>query len=209
MTETIWLAKGSHPGCDDPERCLFEWYNHLDRGIHTGACPPGVSPVLHVYGMRLNDCLPDDKRQQLARWLPNGTSPLAGTAGDGKDQARGYIALDWIVRTYLPAWLDLVPGLATHARLLRAGAPVTCVDAARETGPVVAAARAAARAAAWAAAGGGAGPVGALAAWDAAEAAAGAAARDAAWDVLAPVTARLQNSAIALYGALIAGKWPA
>jgi hypothetical protein len=201
MIETIWLAKGSHPDaadCGDPQRCLFEWYNHLDRGMHTDTCPPGVSPVLHVYGMRLNDCLPDDKRQQLAWLLPNGASPLAGTAGDGKDETRGYIALDWIVRTYLPAWLDLMPELATHARLLRAGAPVTCMDAARETGPVVDAARAAAgdaaraaawaaardaaRAAAWAAAGDAAGAAAGDAARDAARAAAGAAAWAAAWD---------------------------
>ena len=100
----ITLAKGDHDGdCDNPERCLFEWYNWLTRQQHTDSCPPGVSPVLYAYGVRLNDCLPDDRRQELRRFLPNGDDRLAGTAGDGKDETRSLIALDWLIRTYLPA----------------------------------------------------------------------------------------------------------
>ena len=100
----ITLAKGDHDGdCDNPERCLFEWYNWLTRQQHTDSCPPGVSPVLCAYGVRLNDCLPDDRRQELRRFLPNGDDRLAGTAGDGKDETRSLIALDWLIRTYLPA----------------------------------------------------------------------------------------------------------
>jgi hypothetical protein len=197
---TITLAKGGHDGEDScggsPQRCLFEWYNWLTRDEHTDACPPGVSRVLHSFGIALNDLLPDDRRQELVRYLPNGTSPLAGT-DDGRDEARGYLALDWLIRTYTPAWLDL-GGLMADAGALRSLQPVTDMVTAEAAGPEVRAARDrayAAGAAAWAAA--------RDAAWDAAWAAAGAAARDAAGDLLAPTVAELQTSAIALYDRMI------
>ena len=173
---TITLAKGQHETCEDG-MCLFEAYNQITRREQTDACPPGVSPVLHIYGMRLNDVLPDDRRQELKRYLPNGTDVLAGTAGDGLDGVRAWMALDWLIRVYAPAWLDLA-GLAGEASALRNLAPVTdsaTAEAARLAGAAAGdAARAAAWAAAWAAA--------RDAAWAAAWAAAGAAARDAAWD---------------------------
>jgi len=177
---TITLAKGGHDGEDScggsPQRCLFEWYNWLTRDEHTDACPPGVSRVLHSFGIALNDLLPDDRRQELVRYLPNGTSPLAGT-DDGRDEARGYLALDWLIRTYLPTWLALVPALAEHAAAA-AGLPVIAgLETAEFAGPVVRAAGDAARAAA----GDAAGATAWAAAWDAAWAAARAAARDAAW----------------------------
>ena len=211
--DTITLAKGSHEDqdtCDNPERCLFEWYNWLAHAKHTDARPPAVSAVLHTFGMRLNDILPDDRRQDLKRFLPNGTDHLAGTEGDGKDEIRGYIALDWLIRTYTVAWLDLA-GLADEAAALQELEPIRHMEAAQAAGPAVRrardkavaagdAARAAARAAAWAAAG--------AAARDAARDAAGAAAGDAARAELAPTVTLLQASAIELYDTLITGEWP-
>jgi len=151
MTTTITLASGSHPApapdCANPQRCLFEAYNWLDRREHTDACPRGVSPVLHAYGMRLNDALPDDRRQELRRYLPNGTSPLAGTAKDGKDTTRGYIALDWLIRISTPAWLDLA-GLTADAAALRDLRRVDGSAAVKAAGPVVRDARGHAAAAA-------------------------------------------------------------
>ncbi len=196
---TITLARGNHPqppqDCGNPERCLFEWYNWLTRHKHTDDRPPGVSAVLHTFGMRLNDILPDDRRQELARFLPNGTDRLAGTKDDGKDETRGYIALDWLIRTWTPAWLDLA-GLAGEAAALRDLRRIADLAAAQSAGPVVrnassraAAAGDAARAAAW------------DAVWDAA--------RAATWKKLAPAVAELQASAIALYDVLITGEWPA
>jgi hypothetical protein len=193
---TIVLAKGSHDSCDDG-MCLFEAYNWLTRQQHTDACPPGVSPVLHTFGMRLNDALPDDRRQDLKQYLPNGTSLLAGTADDGLDETRSYMALDWLIRTYTPAFLDLA-GLSAEATALRDLRRVADMAAAEAAGPVVRdastkayAAGAAAGAAAWDAAG------------DAAGAAAGAAAWDAAGAVLKPTVTALQDSAIALYAQMI------
>jgi hypothetical protein len=230
---TITLAKGSHPeeqDCGDPQRCLFEWYNWLARDAHTHTCPPGVSPILHAFGMRLNDALPDDRRQDLKRYLPNGTSPLAGTAGDGLDETRSYMALDWLIRTYTPAFLDLA-GLSEEATALRGLRRVVDLAAAQSADPVVRQASvkaaaawgvawAAAGDAAWAAAGAAAGDAAGAAAGDAAGDAAwavaravaraaagtgaGTAARDAAGDALAPTVTQLQDSAIALYDQMIA-----
>jgi hypothetical protein len=247
---TITLAKGAHhpPGddCGNPQRCLFEWYNWLTRRQHTDACPPGVSPVLHQFGIRLNDVLGDAKRQDLVRFLPNGQDRLAGTEHDGKDETRGYMALDWLIRTYTPAWLDLA-GLTAEAAALRDLRRISDLVAAQSAGPLVLeavaksaaawaaagdaagaaagaaawdaagaaawdaawdAARDAAGAAAWDAAWAAAGAAAGAAAWDAAGAAAGAAARAAARDKLAPTVSQLQDSAIALYDAMITGVWP-
>src|SRR5258708_1432554 len=110
--ETLTLAKGAHENRDDG-LCLMEavaWFAgrpHSDK-------PPCVSPVLGTYGRALNDVLPDIPRQELRQFIPQ----LPGTAGDGKDETRGYIALDWLIRTWTPAWLDLA-GLTAEAAALR------------------------------------------------------------------------------------------
>jgi hypothetical protein len=123
----ITLAKGNHPGegtCDNPERCFWEQYNWLTRQKHTDSCPPGVSPVLHAFGMRLNDRLPDAKRQELKRFLPNGTDRLAGTAHDGKDETRAMIAANWALHTGARAWLTAA-GMDDETAAIDAIAPAT------------------------------------------------------------------------------------
>jgi len=199
--DTLTLAKGAH-GDREQGVCLLEavaWFagqDHTDR-------PPCVSPVLGVFGRALNDALPDGKRQELIPLIPL----LPGTAGDGRDQARGYLALDWLIRVHLPAWLELADLPATALRDLP---PIADLAAAAATGPVVrqaaeraaaawAAAGAVAEAAAWAVAR----AVARAAAWDAAWAAVWAAARAAAGDALAPTAAVLQDSAIGLYRAMV------
>jgi hypothetical protein len=159
--DTLTLAKGGHQTRDQGV-CLMEAAAWLAGQPHTDH-PPCVSPVLGMFGRNLNDVLLDDTRQLLKPYI----RPMLGTAGDGNDEARSYLALDWLIRTYLPAWLDLA-GLA-EAGAVRGLASVTDLEAARAAGPVV-------RAAAVKAAAAGA------AAWDAARDAAWAAARDAAWD---------------------------
>jgi hypothetical protein len=132
--KNITLAKGSHaPPADDctaPEGCIFENYNWRTRHVWTDDCPPGVSPVLHKLGIRLNDTLPDDKRQALKAYLPNGTSPLAGTRGDGLDDTRVAMAVDWALHSCARAWLaaggldtaalDAIPAITDRATLLAA-----------------------------------------------------------------------------------------
>ena len=143
--------------------------------------PACTSSILTAMGRGLNDGLPDGPRQRLVPLIPR----LIGTRDDGRDTARSYMALDWLIRTYAPAWLCLAD-LEYLADTLR-GSPrahdtaslsslITTLNAARAAAGAAAgdAAWDAARAAAWTAA--------EDAAWNAAWAAARAAARDAAWN---------------------------
>jgi hypothetical protein len=176
--ETLHLDHGSHSSPEDGH-CLLEVVSML-AGQPFNDHPPCVSPVLRSYGIALNDRWDDTQRQRLLPYAPR----MLNTAGDGHDGARSYLALDWLIRTFAPAWLDLA-GLTTPAAELRALAPVAnevavqaAAAASRRAEETAAAARAAARAAAWTAALDAA----LAAALDAARAAARAAARDAAWD---------------------------
>ena len=194
VLDNIRLARGAHElpadECDNPERCLFEWYNWLTRQQHTDSRPPGVSPILHTFGIQLHDVLPDGKRQELRRFLPNGQDRLAGTETDGKDETRSYLALDWLIRTWTPVWLERA-GLTAEATGLRNLRRIADLVAAQSAGPVVREARDKAAAAS-----------------AAASAVASAAARAAARAALAPTVAHLQDSAIALYDLMITGEWP-
>jgi hypothetical protein len=173
--EGLRLSKGAHP---TPEAgvCLLEAVAWV-RGQPFSDHPPCVSPVLGAYGRSLNDALPEDKRQQLVRFIPR----LVGTAGDtDRDMRRSYMALDYLLRHYLPAWLELA-GLTERAEQIRQAPEVRTAADCDSIRALVEQARseaAAAGAAAWDAAGAAAW----AAAWDAAGAAAWAAAWDAAWD---------------------------
>jgi hypothetical protein len=211
--ETLHLAHGSHADRGDGV-CLLEAVAWIAGEPHTDH-PVCVSPALAAFGRSLNDVLPDDKRQQLRQFIPL----LPGTAGDGHDETRGYMALDWLIRDSAPAWFDLA-GLTAEAQTLRdlprivdldaaraaawaaADAAWAVADAAGDARAAAGDARAAAwdaRAAAWDAR---------AAAWAVADAAGDAraaawAAADAAWAAWAPTAAALQDSAITLYRAMI------
>jgi len=181
--DTITLARGAHEDRSDG-LCLLEavaWFAGESHSDH----PACVSPVLAAYGRHLNDVLPDESRRLL---IP----AMSHTAGDGLDKARGYLALDWLIRVYTPAWLDLA-GLSAEAGQLRGLHRINDLITVRNAGPVVrmaadkaTAAGTAARTAAWDAAGIAARTAAGPAAWDAAGIAARAAAEDAAgtaaWD---------------------------
>jgi hypothetical protein len=128
--DTIRLTRGGHAN-PDAGLCLMEAVAYV-RGIAHTANPPCVSPTLSEYGRLLNDVLPNDQRQLLKPFIPQ----LPGTAGDGHDKARGYLALDWLIRTYTPAWLDLA-GLYDEARSLRELRRIVDLVAAQQAGPVV------------------------------------------------------------------------
>src|SRR5258707_9999258 len=132
--KTLTLAKGGHENRGDG-LCLMEavaWF----AGKPPSDRPPCVSPVLGAYGRTLNDVLPDIPRQELKQFIPQ----LPGTAGDGKDETRGYIALDWLIRTWTPAWLDLA-GLTAEAASLRDFRRIADLAAARAVRPHVLARR--------------------------------------------------------------------
>ncbi|MDN5859773.1 MAG: hypothetical protein L0H84_14230, partial [Pseudonocardia sp.] len=176
----ITLAKGSHETPDDG-LCLMEAVAYV-RGISHTDRPACVAPVLGEMGRGLNDALPQDLRQQLIPLIPD----LPGTAGDGLDEQRSYMALDWLIRTWLPTWLDLSPACRDDAARVRELGRIVDMASAERAGPVVRQAQSTA-AAAWAAA------------WAAARDAAWA----AAWAALQPTVEQLQQSAIELYGRMV------
>lgn len=215
--DTLHLAKGGHDTPDDG-LCLLEAVAMFAGEDHTDQ-PRCVSPVLRTYGIRLNDVLPDDRRQQLKPLIPR----LVGTAGDGLDETRSYLALDWLVRTWTPTWLDLA-GLTGEAIALRGLRRIVDPGTAQDAGPVVRRARTAsavawdaARAAVWDAvrdtSWGAVWDAAWDVAWDVAWDAAWDVARDAVWDVawgkLRPTVDQLQLSAITLYQSMIQPVSPA
>jgi hypothetical protein len=78
----------------------MEWVTHLAGESHSDT-PACVSPVVRTFCTALNDALDDDARQRLRAYLPRSI----GTAEDGLDEARSWMALDWLVRVYAPTWL--------------------------------------------------------------------------------------------------------
>lgn len=196
----IILDKGEH---DSPEDglCLMEAVAFMNGLAHTDQ-PPCVSPVLGCFGRNLNDALPQDTRQQLVPFIPL----LSGTAGDGKDEERSYLALDWLIRTWLPAWLELSAECREDAARLRELGQLVDQVSVDRAAPLIRNSRehaAAAWAAAWAVVWDAVWDAAGAAAGAAVRAAAGAAVRDAVWDALKPTVETLQESAIDLYRLMI------
>ena len=121
------LSHGSHETASEG-RCAMEWVAYLAGEPHTDQ-PVCVSPVLRSFGISLNDSWDDEQRQKLRPYLAR----CIGTAGDGRDQERGWLAMDWLIREFTPAFLELVPAkygdAATYADRLRACSPVLSVHA--------------------------------------------------------------------------------
>ncbi|KVD26421.1 hypothetical protein [Burkholderia ubonensis] len=179
--DTISLNHGGH---ESPEQghCLLEVVS-MFAGEDFGDSPACVDPILAQFGRSWNDGMrSDEERAQLKVYVTR----LPGTnKGADLSQKRGWMAMDWIVRTYTAAWLALNPGLAHHAEALKALPPITCIADLQAAQPKLDAARkdaAAAGDAAWDAAGDAAWDAAGAAAWAAAGAAARAAAGAAAWD---------------------------
>ena len=162
------LAYGTHPTPEEG-RCAMEWVSHLAGEPHSDQ-PACVSPVLRAYCTSLNDGLDNGPRQRLRPYLAR----TIGTADDGLDEARSWMALDWLIRTYAPTWLAAA-GLTVSAHQLADLAPVMDACDLQEALVALKAARRDARAG-WSSALGAARPA-AWAPW----AAGRAAAREAAW----------------------------
>ncbi|HZA18935.1 MAG TPA: hypothetical protein VE645_18995 [Pseudonocardiaceae bacterium] len=95
--------------------------------------PVCFCPVLAAFLRRYNDLTDSEGREALKPFL----SRIIGTAGDGYQQARGYMATDWTVRVALPTWLEIA-GAQDAAAEMRALPEITDPASAR-TGRVRAA----------------------------------------------------------------------
>ena len=146
--DTLILKAGAHSSREDGV-CVMEAAAWL-AGLEHSDAPACVSPVIRAFCAAWNDAIPDDHtRTRLLR-------PLLPVILDTRstpevEERRSFMALDWLIREHLPAWLDLVPALQPHADALRAADPITSLVSASAIRPLVLAARkeAAARAAAW------------------------------------------------------------
>ena len=212
---TIPIARGVHHKMDEGA-CIMELVSYV-AGEPWSDHPACVSPCIATFLRVWNDALSDEERPLLKPLIP----VLLNTLAPEQEQARAYLALDWLARTFIPAWLDCA-GLGQHSIPLRGSLPLTSDATTIACMPAVTAARAAFSAAARAAAGAAAAVEDAAAvgdaAWAAARAAAGAAVRDAvrdaAWDAawaaaavgaaLCPTVVQLQHSALDLVKRMIA-----
>ncbi len=122
MTTDYTLAFGTH-ATPDEGRCAMEWVSHLAGEPHSDQ-PVCVSPVLRAFCTTLNDSLEDGPRQRLRPYLAR----TIGTAGDGLDEARSWVALDWLIRTYASKWLTAADLTASAQRLAGLPAVVTVSD---------------------------------------------------------------------------------
>jgi hypothetical protein len=175
---TVRFGVGSHDvttPTGDRDLCIMEAVAYM-AGEPWSDAPSCASPVISAFLRTWNDALSDEDRDRLlpaAVWVPR----LVGSRGDdATEERRAYLALDWLIHVYTPAWLDLVPSLAGHAAALRALPEVVDVLTARVVADVVRAARDAA----------------------------GDAAGDAARVALRPTVEMLQRSAIALLDRMLA-----
>ena len=186
MRHQYALAYGTHATPDEGQ-CAMEWVSYLAGEPHSDQ-PACVSTVLRAFCTSLNDSLDDAPRQKLRPYLAR----TIGTADDGYDETRSWLAMDWLIRTYTPTWLAAaglnalalelaeLPEIAASTDLQPA--LVALNGARRDTRAAWSAALGAARAAAWApwAAGRAAARE---AAWGSAGAAAWSAARVAVGDI--------------------------
>ena len=99
ITSDYTLAYGTHPNPQDG-RCAMEWVAHIAGERHSDQ-PACVSPVVRALCVALNDGLDCSARQRLRPYLTR----TIGTSGDGLDERRAWMALDWLIRVYAPAWL--------------------------------------------------------------------------------------------------------
>ena len=158
------LSAGAHK-CVEQGACVMEAVAYVAGEPWTDR-PACACPVLGAFMRAWNDDLPEADRDRLLRPL---VRRLVGSRSTPEVEVRrSWLAMDWLVRTNAPAWLQLVPALVPHAAALT------------DLPPIVDAQTAAAHQSTFNAAGD--------AAWAAAEAAARVAAGDAA-EAAARVTA--------------------
>jgi hypothetical protein len=181
--DALTLYSGAHKAASK-KMCILEAVAYV-AGEPWSDHPECASKVIGAFLRSWNDTLDDDTRNRL---LKPYVLKLVGTVGTSEQESvRAWMCLDWLVRTYTPAWLrtaglhdqaDLLVGLPEFKAGMDVPSVKSTITAVRQDAH---AAGAAAGAAAWDAAWDAAGAAAWDAAWDAAGAAAGAAAGDAAW----------------------------
>ena len=139
MSSDYTLAYGTH-ATPDEGRCAMEWVSYIAGEPHSDE-PACVSPAVRAFCTTFNDSLPDARRQRLRPYLAR----TIGTASDGLDEMRAWMAMDWLIREYTPRWLAAA-GHHGPAQQLRTLEPVLTVQALEAALEPLAGARSVARA---------------------------------------------------------------
>ena len=118
-----YLTVGAHdePAGTDPsvyEWCMMEAAGWMADDPWTDD-PANVSPVIAQWCKALNDTLEDASRQSLKTYLKVAPDGVIDTVDAGLEAKRKYLATNWLIRTYCPAWLD-VAGMTDEADILQA-----------------------------------------------------------------------------------------
>ena len=99
MSTDYTLAYGTH-ATPDEGRCAMEWVSYIAGEPHSDE-PACVSPAVRAFCTTFNDSLEEGPRQRLRPYLAR----TIGTAADGLDEMRAWLAMDWLIRMYTPTWL--------------------------------------------------------------------------------------------------------
>jgi hypothetical protein len=147
--EALELRRGSHSSPDEG-MCVMEAVSYV-AGEEFSDSPKCACPVISAFMRSLNDSSKYKQRQQLKPYILR----LVDTnKGEEVAERRLMLCVDWLIREYTPAWLDLA-NLSDEANSLRSLAPVLTPEAIVQAIPAITAAKeksAAVRVAAWAAA---------------------------------------------------------
>ena len=145
------LSSGSHGSHFGGECCLVEKANRIATCVPAfreryGAADrfaddhPSVSRVVRAMAIGLND-LPWESDEARTAALDRFTIAILGTATTEADETtRAYMACDWLIRVYAPAWLRLA-GLTAEAQALEQLARVADAATVSAARPVIDAAR--------------------------------------------------------------------
>lgn len=99
--DSLVLSRGDH-SVDSGEFCLLEAESYL-LGEPFGTHVDSVCRMIREWGVLVNDTVSDEARQRLKPLLLR----MPGTANDGHADARGWLCVDWAVRTCLAAHMRL------------------------------------------------------------------------------------------------------
>src|SRR6266566_8348028 len=120
--ERISISEGGHNSRSSGV-CAMEAVAWLAGREHSDS-PVCVSPVIAAFMRSWNDCLKtDEDRNRLLR--PLLPSILETASDNAVEIRRSWMAIDWLIRTMAPAFLDLSLGLHGDAASLRSLPEVT------------------------------------------------------------------------------------